>query len=98
MKSMEKTPADSSKHLVSDEDVKFAIFRGREGITDAMYEEVLNFAEYVYWREGAKISPRQCALSDADIRTAIQKLIHAKGSDYVEGFITGINQAPIKSR
>lgn len=36
------------------EDIKFALFRGREDITDAMYEEVLGFADYVMSREEAK--------------------------------------------
>lgn len=39
---------------ISHSDIKFALFRGREGITDAMYEEVLNFAEYVARREEEK--------------------------------------------
>lgn len=39
---------------ISHSDIKFALFRGREGITDAMYEEVLSFAEYVAKREEEK--------------------------------------------
>ena len=50
----EKAPADDGKRSVSDDDIKFALFRGREEITDAMYEEVLNFAEYVARREEEK--------------------------------------------
>ena len=50
----EKAPAESGKRLVSDEEVKFALFRGREDITDAMYQEVLSFAEYVARREEEK--------------------------------------------
>ena len=50
----EKAPAISGKRSVSDEDIKFALFRGREDITDAMYEEVLNFADYVARREAEK--------------------------------------------
>lgn len=46
-----KAPANDGKRSVSDDDIKFALFRGREEITDAMYEEVLNFAEYVAQRE-----------------------------------------------
>lgn len=46
-----KAPADLDKRSISDDDIKFALFRGREDITDAMYEEVLNFAEYVARRE-----------------------------------------------
>lgn len=50
----EKAPAGDGKRSVSDDDIKFALFRGREEITDAMYEEVLNFAEYVARREEEK--------------------------------------------
>ena len=50
----EKVPAGNGKRSVSDDDIKFALFRGREEITDAMYEEVLNFAEYVARREEEK--------------------------------------------
>lgn len=50
----ETAPAESGKHCVSDEDIKFALFRGREDITDAMYEEVLGFADYVMRREEEK--------------------------------------------
>ncbi len=32
---------------VTDEDIKFALFGGSEDITDAMYEEVKNFAAYI---------------------------------------------------
>ena len=46
-----KAPANTGKRSVSDKEIKFALFRGREDITDAMYEEVLNFAEYVARRE-----------------------------------------------
>ena len=50
----EKAPAENSKPSIRDEDIKFALFRGREGITDEMYAEVLNFAEYVARREEEK--------------------------------------------
>lgn len=50
----EKAPADNGKRSVSDEEIKFALFRGREDITDAMYQEVLGFAEYVARREEEK--------------------------------------------
>lgn len=49
-----KSPAESGKRSVSDDDIKFALFRGREEITDAMYQEVLSFAEYVARREEEK--------------------------------------------
>lgn len=51
---IEKTPAESGKRSVSDDDIKFALFRGREDITDAMYDEVLGFADYVMRREEEK--------------------------------------------
>lgn len=50
----EKTPAESGKREVTDDDIKFALFRGREDITDEMYQEVRNFADYVAQREEAK--------------------------------------------
>ena len=50
----EKAPADEGKRSVSKEDVMFALFRGREDITDEMYEEVLSFADYIAQREAAK--------------------------------------------
>lgn len=51
---IEKAPAESGKRSVSDDEIKIALFRGREDITDAMYQEVLNFAEYVARREEEK--------------------------------------------
>lgn len=51
----EKAPAESGKREITDQDIMFALFRGSETeITDAMYEEVKNFAEYVAQREAAK--------------------------------------------
>lgn len=38
----------------TDEDIKFALFNGAEGITDDMYEEVKAFAEFVKKREQQK--------------------------------------------
>jgi transcriptional regulator with XRE-family HTH domain len=49
-------PAESGKYNVTDEDIIFALFRGREGITEEMYEEVKNFAEYIAQREANKKS------------------------------------------
>lgn len=37
-----------------DDDIKFALFNGSEGITDEMFEEVKQFAEMVKLREAAK--------------------------------------------
>ncbi len=39
---------------VSDEDIKFALFKGTEEITDEMYEEVKAFAKFVKEREQEK--------------------------------------------
>lgn len=39
---------------ITDNDIKFALFNGIEGITDEMYEEVKSFAEYVKSREEKK--------------------------------------------
>lgn len=50
----ETAPTDNGKRSASKEDVKFALFGGREDITDEMYEEVLNFADFVAQREAAK--------------------------------------------
>ena len=48
--SMYATESDTSKVSISpvtDNDIKFALFGGEEEITDEMYDEVKNFAEYV---------------------------------------------------
>lgn len=39
---------------VSNNDIKFALFNGSEGITDEMFDEVKKFAEMVKLREDAK--------------------------------------------
>lgn len=41
---------------VSDRDIMFALFGGREDITEEMYQEVKAFADFVYQREEAKKS------------------------------------------
>lgn len=51
---IEKAPADNGKRSVSDDDIKFALFGGDGDITDAMYDEVRNFAAYVKQREADK--------------------------------------------
>lgn len=53
-KKTEKAPADTGKRSVSDDDIKFALFGGDGEITDAMYDEVRNFAAYVKQREQDK--------------------------------------------
>lgn len=47
----EKAPAPEGERKPSDDDIKFALFGGSEEITDAMYNEVKNFAAYVKNRE-----------------------------------------------
>ena len=50
----EKAPAESGKRSVSDDEIKFALFGGDGDITDAMFEEVKNFAAFVKAREAGK--------------------------------------------
>lgn len=40
----------STKPVVTDKDIKFALFGGSGEVTDAMYDEVLRFAAYVKHR------------------------------------------------
>ena len=49
----QKTPTNGERP-VSEEDIKFALFGGEGEITDAMYEEVRQFAEFVKNREAQK--------------------------------------------
>ena len=49
-----KEPSTESAGPVSDEQIKFALFGGAGEITDAMYEEVRNFAAFVMRREADK--------------------------------------------
>ena len=44
----------AKKQQVSDEDIKFALFGGSGEITDAMYEEVKQFAAFLKQREAGK--------------------------------------------
>lgn len=50
----EKAPTVFGERSVSDEDIKFALFGGDGEITDAMYDEVRDFAAYVKQREANK--------------------------------------------
>ena len=43
-----------TKDPATDDEIKFALFKGSEGITDEMYEEVKAFAELVKLREEQK--------------------------------------------
>ena len=49
-----KAPTASGERSVSDEDIKFALFGGDGEITDAMYQEVKEFAALVKLREDMK--------------------------------------------
>ena len=49
-----KAPTADGERSVSDDDIKFALFGGDGEITDAMYDEVRNFAAYVKQREESK--------------------------------------------
>ena len=49
-----EAPTEAGEREITDEDIKFALFRGRDGITDEMYEEVKGFAEYIAQREAMK--------------------------------------------
>ena len=46
----ENAPTKSGERQVSDDDIKFALFGGDGEITDAMYEEVKQFAAFVKTR------------------------------------------------
>ena len=48
----EKTPTDTGRREVSDDDIQFALFGGNDEITEAMYEEVKQFAAFIRQREG----------------------------------------------
>ncbi len=45
---------EAVRPAVSDEDIKFALFGGSGEITDAMYEEVKQFAAFLKQREAGK--------------------------------------------
>lgn len=51
-KDKEKAPSEGRR--LTDEDIKFALFKGNGPITDEMYEEVRRFAAYVEERERKK--------------------------------------------
>ena len=46
-KESKKAPTVSGERSISDDDIKFALFGGDGDITDEMYEEVKDFAEYI---------------------------------------------------
>lgn len=45
---------ESGEHIINDDDIKFALFGGDGEITDDMYAEVRQFAEFVKNREAQK--------------------------------------------
>lgn len=50
-----KAPAETSRRHICKDDIMFALARGNEDvITDEMFEEIQNFADYVIQREAAK--------------------------------------------
>ena len=49
-----KAPAENDKREINDDDIKFALFGGDGEITDAMYDEVRQFAAFVKSREAQK--------------------------------------------
>ena len=51
--SEQKTPGETSR-VVSDEEIKFALFGGDGEITNAMYDEVKQFAAFIKQREAGK--------------------------------------------
>lgn len=50
----ENAPAEFGKRAISDDDIKFALFGGDGEITDAMYQEVKEFASLIKLREEMK--------------------------------------------
>ena len=48
------TEQEKNRPAVTDDDIKFALFGGGGEITDAMYEEVKQFAAFVRQREAEK--------------------------------------------
>lgn len=50
--SMARNVSSPPHPTVSDEDIQFALFGGRDEITEKMYEEIKNFAAYLKQREG----------------------------------------------
>lgn len=50
----EKAPTAAGERSVSDDEIKFALFGGSGEVTDAMYEEVKQFAAMVKLREDSK--------------------------------------------
>ena len=52
----EKAPTEIGERSVSDDDIKFALFGGDGEITDAMYQELKEFAALIKLREAMKKS------------------------------------------
>ena len=47
-------PAENNRRVISDEDIKFALFGGDGDISDAMFDEVKRFAAFLKQREAGK--------------------------------------------
>lgn len=45
-------PHDNKSSNITDDDIQFALFGGNDEITEAMYEEVKQFAAFIRQREG----------------------------------------------
>lgn len=56
---IEKAPTVDGERSVSDDDIKFALFGGDGEVTDAMYDEVLQYAAMVKLREDSKKKKEQ---------------------------------------
>jgi transcriptional regulator with XRE-family HTH domain len=52
----ERAPTKSGERSISDDDIKFALFGGDGEITDAMYQEVKEFAALIKLREDMRKS------------------------------------------
>ena len=50
----EESAPEAKPRVVSDEEIKFALFGGDGEITDAMYDEVKQFAAFIKQREAGK--------------------------------------------
>ena len=56
----EKAPTETGRRHICRDDIMFALARGNEDvITDEMFEEIQNFADYVIQREAAKKKKEQ---------------------------------------
>ena len=54
---IKNAPTSDGKRVVTDDDIKFALFKGNGNITDDMLDEVKAFAAFVQQRENNKEKP-----------------------------------------